>query len=54
MIKIKFPHKHDLGYHAECPEESCNDNYVDKTARRVSERVIDYSRIDKNYHILKH
>ena len=26
--KTKFPHKHDLVYHAKCAEESCNDDYV--------------------------
>ena len=49
MLKIKFLHKHDLVYH----EESCNDDYVGKTARRISERTIDHSGRDKNSHILK-
>ena len=33
--KTEFPYKHDLVYHAECPEESCNESYVGKTARRI-------------------
>ena len=52
--KTKFPHKHDLVYHSKCAEESCHDNYVGKTARRISERVLDLSEKDKNSHILKH
>ena len=52
--KTKFPHKHDLVYHTKCAEESCNDDYVGETARRISERVLDDSGRDKNSHILKH
>ena len=50
--KTKFPHKHDLVNHAGCPEESCNDDYVDETARHISERVIDHSGRNKNSHVL--
>ena len=49
-----FPHKHDLVYHAKCAEESCNDDYVSKTARRISKRVLHHSARDKNSPILKH
>ena len=52
--KIKFPHKHGLVNHAGCPEESCNDDYVDETARHISDRVIDHSGRNKNSHVLKH
>ena len=52
--KTKFPHKHDLVYHAKCAEESCNYDYVGETARRISERVLDHSGRNKNSHILKH
>ena len=52
--KTKFPHKQDLVYHAECPEESCNDDYVSKTSRHISERAVDHSGRDKNSHILEH
>ena len=51
--KAKFPHKHDLVYRAECPEESCNDDYIGETARHISERAIKHSGRDKNSHILK-
>ena len=46
--KTKFPHKLDLVYHAKCAEESCNDDYVGETARRISERMLDHSGRDKN------
>ena len=52
--KTEFPHIQYLVYHAECPEESCNDDYVGETARPISERVIYHSGKDKNSHILKH
>ena len=52
--KTKFSHKHYLVSYAGCPQESCNDDYVNKTARRISEKVIDHSGRDKNSHILKH
>ena len=52
--KTKFPHKHDLVYHADFSEESYNADYVGETARRISERVIDHSGRDKNSHFLKH
>ena len=52
--KTKFPHKLDLVYHAKCAEESCNDDYVGETARRISERMLDHSGRDKNSYNLKH
>ena len=54
VYKFKFPHKHDLVYHAKCAEESCNNDYVSKMARCISERVLDHSGRDKHSHILKH
>ena len=55
IIKIKQSFcKHDLAYYAECPEESCSDDYVGETARCISEKVIDHGGRDKNYHVLKH
>ena len=49
-----FSHKHDLVYHAKYAEESGNDDYAGKTARRISKRVLDHSARDKNSLILKH
>ena len=50
---INFLHKHDFVYHVKCAEESCNDDYVGETARRISEWVLDHNGRDKNSHILK-
>ena len=52
--KTQFPHKHDLVCHAECPVEKCNDDYVSKMARCISENVIGHSERDRNSHILKY
>ena len=41
--KTKFPHKHDLVYHAKCAEEICNDDYANKTVRHISGRLLDHS-----------
>ena len=49
--KTKFPHKHDLVYHAKQVEKSSND--VGETPRLISERVLDHSGRDKSSHILK-
>ena len=51
--ETKLPEKHDLVYHAICAEENCNDDYVGETARRISEKLLDHSRRNKNSHILK-
>ena len=52
--KTKFPHKHDLVYHAKCAEKSFIDDYVGEMARRISERVLHHNERDINSHILKH
>ena len=52
--KIKQDHQHDLTYYAKCPEETCRENYIGETGRRLSERVIDHSGRDKQSHVLKH
>ena len=52
--RTKSSYKHDLLYHANCAEGSCNDDYVGETAKRISERVLDHSGRDKNSHILKY
>ena len=36
--KKKFPHKHNLVYHAKWAEESYNDEYISEMTRRISER----------------
>ena len=39
--RTKFEHKHDVIYFGKCPEQSCTDNYLGESARRISERIID-------------
>ena len=46
-------HQHDITYYVECPEDNCNKNYVGKTGRRLSKRVIDHNGRDKDSHIFK-
>ena len=38
--KTEFLHKHDWAYHAKCPVEGCNDDYVGKTAKRISSEAL--------------
>ena len=47
-------HQHDIKYYVECPEENCNENYVQETGPRLSERIIDHNGRDKNSHTFKH
>ena len=49
---MKFDHEHDLN-HVKCPEESCTDDYIGKSGRRVIERVKDHSGRDQSSHILR-
>ena len=51
--KTKFPHKHDLVYHAKCAEESYNDDFVSETARHIFERVLDHGGRDKKFSYFK-
>ena len=51
---IIFEHKHDVIYYGKCPAESCVDDYIGETARRVNERIIDLTGSDTNSHLLKH
>ena len=52
--KIKQDHQHDVTYYVKCPEETCREDYIGETGRRLSEPVISHSGRDKNSHILKH
>ena len=51
--KIKHDHHHDLTYYVKCPVETCREDYIGETGRRLSERVIDHSGHDKNDHVPK-
>ena len=39
-------------YDAKCPSELCDENYIDKSGRRIAEK--DHNRRDHKLHILKH
>ena len=52
--RTTFTHNHDIIYHGNCPENSCPDNYVGETARRIPERVLDHTGKDINSHLYKH
>ena len=41
-------------YDANCPSELCDENYIDKSGRRIAEREKDHNRRDHKLHILKH
>ena len=40
-------------YDAKCPSELCDENYIDKSGRRIAEREKDHNRRDHKLHILK-
>ena len=40
-------------YHAKCPSESCDENYIGESGRRIAERVKDHNGRDHKSHILK-
>ena len=46
-------HKHDLVYFSRCPSTTCTDCYIGETARRLSERVVDYAGGDTKSHIVR-
>ena len=41
--KIKLKNNHDIVDHRICPENDCSENYIEETARRISERVNDHT-----------
>ena len=43
--------KHDF---SRCPSTNCADSYIGKTARRLSERVVDHAGRDTKLHIVRH
>ena len=49
-----FSHNHYIIYHGNCPENGSSDNYFGESARRISERVFDYTGKDVNSHLYKH
>ena len=37
--KNDFEHNHILIYHTKCPEPTCIDDYVEESARQITERI---------------
>ena len=52
---VSLQHKHNVGYHRECPANNCKDDYVgDTTGCRISERIMDHNGRNISPHFLKH
>ena len=52
--QTKFEHGNDVAYFCKCPENDCDDFYSGETDRRISERIIDGDKRDKNSQPLQH
>ena len=52
--QTKLEHNNDLTYLVKCPEKTCSENYLGKTARRINERVLEHAGKDKKSHMLQH
>ena len=42
MLRIELEHKHDVIYSDKCLEQYRGDNYLWKSASRISEQIKDY------------
>ena len=51
--KTKFHQQNSLVYYSRCLDETCNEDYVGETDKRIEERIIDHNKRDKNSHLLK-
>ena len=47
-------HKNDLVYNVKCPDQSCNQDYLGETSRRIIKRTAEHSSKDKHSHLFKH
>ena len=52
--ETKFEHRNDVVYCCKCSEKVCDNFYIGETDRRISERIIDHDKRDKNSHPLQH
>ena len=52
--KTEFYHQSDSVYYGKCPNQTCTEDYIGETDRRIKERIIDHNKRDKNSHTLKH
>ena len=54
VCETKLEHKHDLTYLVKCPENTCSETYLGKTARRLNERIMERAGKDNKSRMLKH
>ena len=52
--QIIFEHKHDVIYLGKCPRENWVDDWFGETARRINEKIVDYTVRNTNSHLLKY
>ena len=52
--QTKFEHRNGAVYCCKCPENDCDDFCIGETDRRISERIIDHNKRDKNSYPLQH
>ena len=52
--KTEFYHQSNLVYHGRCSNQTCREDYIGETDRRIKEWIINHNKRDKNSHILKH
>ena len=51
--QTNFQHRNDVVYFCKCPK-NCDDFYIGGTDRRISAKIIDHNKRDKNSHSLQH
>ena len=52
--KTKDQHKQDLVCYSKCPQPTCNEDYLEKTGRRIIKRSADHCGKDNQSHLLGH
>ena len=52
--QTKLEHNNDLTYFVKCPEKTCSENYLEETARRINETVLEHAGKDKKSYMLQH
>ena len=51
--QTKFEYMNNVVYCCKCPENDCDDFCIGETDRRISGRIIDHNKRDKNSHPLQ-
>ena len=52
--KTIFYHQSNLVCYGKCPNQTCTEDYIGESDRRIKDRIIDRNKLDKNSYILKH